>query len=159
MTITRGNLSNRGALALGLVLAAVGAVMIGYAAAHPYPRVAERPAQARITSVFSCGKSDCSYGLTYVAAGKTVRTATTASVDEPGAGSTTTIYYQVAHPTLARFSNAVYPNDPDPGLFSVGGFIAFMGLAFLVAGGVGWMRDRRAARRAAAAGWPGWPED
>jgi hypothetical protein len=124
------------ALLIALVCAAVGAGLIAFAVTHPL-RVAEKPASGLIISVSNCYKQTCGYDISYQAEG-ILRDVTIPGPQnsEPGPGSVTTVYYQVAHPTVARFSNTGYANDWRNAVIGFGVILILVAVVFALAGGV-----------------------
>lgn len=145
------------ALLVALVCAAVGVGLIAYGAAHPL-RVSERSASGLIVNVHNCYRQTCGYNIVYTDAHGILRSANIPGHqdDEPGAGSTTTIYYQLAHPTVARFSNTDYANDSSDVFISFGVILILFALVSAIVGLVklvrGLSRARRHTRRMAVGG-------
>jgi hypothetical protein len=145
------------ALLVALVSGALGVGLIAWGAAHPL-RVAEKPAQALIVSVHNCFKETCGYNVVYTDASGTLTNATIPGPqdEEPGAGSSVRIYYQVSHPTVARFSNTGYANDTSNELIAFGVILILIALVSVLVGAMrlasAVLRSRRAARGAALAG-------
>lgn len=111
--------------------------------------VAERTATALVLSVTNCGRTDCSYKVSYSAQG-TVQTASIgAAIGEANADSSTTVYYQVAHPDIARFPDSDYPGDTGDPLIGFGVILLLCAVGLAVTGIVrlvlGLVRSRRPA--------------
>jgi hypothetical protein len=123
------------ALVAALICGAAGAAMIGYGAAHPM-RVAEKPAIAQILSVSNCNRGTCGYRLAYMDASGAAEQATIPGSpdNQPGAGATVAIYYQVAHPSVARFSNGAYANNPSDELIGFGVVLVLLAVILAIYG-------------------------
>lgn len=154
--------SARRALIIAVVLGAAGAGLVAGGLAMTNSRhVAERATTALVLSVGGCDRyDDCSYVVSYAAQGLP-RMARLWGSDEPGAGSVTTVYYQVANPGTARFPDSEYPNDPnDDGdtMISLGVISFLCALVMLVVGvtklAIVLARVRFPSRVAAADGVP-----
>jgi hypothetical protein len=145
------------ALLVALVSGALGVGLIAWGAAHPL-RVAEKRTQALIVSVHNCYKETCGYNISYIDGSGNLTNATIPGPqnEEPGAGSSVTIYYQVSHPTEARFSNTAYANDTSNELIAFGVILILIALVSVLVGAMrlaaAVLRARRAARVAAPAG-------
>lgn len=92
------------ALVVAFISGAAGAGLVaGGVLLADAQHVAERSASSQVLTVTGCDRNDCSYGVAYMdAQGNYELAHIWASIGEPGDGSTTTIYYQVAHPDVAR---------------------------------------------------------
>jgi len=115
--------------------------------------VMERSAKGLVFGVSGCNSRDCSYEVSYTDEHGSSRLARIwAAIGEPGAGSTATVYYQVAHPDVARFPDSDYPNDVgDP----LAGFGVILLLCALILAVVGTVRLVVGLRRARRSGLPG----
>jgi hypothetical protein len=124
---------------------ACGVIATGVAIADSQ-HIAERTATALVLSVNNCGRFDCSYQVSYLdAQGAVQRTTIGADIGEANSGSTTTIFYQVAHPDVARFPDSDYPGDSgDP----LAGFGVILLLISVVIGLTGIFRLIRGLIRA-----------
>jgi hypothetical protein len=139
------------ALLAAVVLAGAGIGLIaGGQQVASSQHVAERTASAVVLGVSNCGRTDCSYQVSYLAQG-TMRTAAIgAGIGAAKTGSTATIYYQLAHPGVARFPDSDYPSDTGDPLTGFGVILLLCGLVAVVAGLIRLIRGRARARRASS---------
>lgn len=115
--------------------------------------VAERTASALVLNVSGCDRTNCSYGVSYLdAQGQFQSAKIWAAIGEASADSSTTIYYQVAHPDVARFPDSDYPQDTGDPLAGFGVVLFLVALVLAVVGVVRLVRSRGRTRRASALG-------
>jgi hypothetical protein len=140
------------ALLSAVVLAVVAvAVIAGGVLLAGAQHVPERTASALVLTVTGCDRTNCSYGVSYLdAQGKFQSARIWASAGEASADSTATIYYQVAHPDVARFPDSDYPSDTGDPLAGFGVILFLGALVLAVVGLVRLVRGQRRARRAPA---------
>jgi hypothetical protein len=133
--------------AVVLVGAGVGVIAGGLQLADSQHTV-ERTASALVLSVTNCDRTDCSYEVSYLDAQGAMQTATIgAAIGEANADSTATIYYQVAHPDIARFPDSDYPGDTGDPLTGFGVVLLLCGLVLAVVGVARLIRGLVRARR------------
>lgn len=137
-------------LLAAVVLAAVGAgVIAGGVLLADSRHVPERTASALVLSVTNCGRTNCSYRVSYLSAQGTMQASSIwAAIGEANAGGTATIYYQVAHPDVARFPDSDYPNDVGDPLAGFGVILFLCALVLALAGVARLTGDLIRARRA-----------
>jgi MFS superfamily sulfate permease-like transporter len=139
------------ALLAAVILAGVGIGLIaGGQQIAGSQQVAERTASALVLSVADCDRTSCSYQVSYLAEGATRTVTIGGDIGAANADSTTTIYYQVAHPDVARFPHSDYPGDTGDPLTGLGVILLLCGLVLAVIGVVRLIRGRLRARRASA---------
>jgi len=111
-------------------------------------QVAERTATALVLSVTNCDRTDCSYEVSYLDAQGAMQTATIgADIGEANTDSTTTVYYQAAHPDVARFPDSDYRGDTGDPLTGFGVVLLLCALVLAVVGVAQLIRGRVRARR------------
>ena len=109
--------------------------------------VAERTATALVLNVTNCDRTDCSYEVSYLAQGAMQTATIGADIGEANADSTTTVYYQAAHPDVARFPDSDYPRDTGDPLTGFGVVLLLCALVLAVVGVAQLIRGRIRARR------------
>ena len=130
-----------------LGVASVGVIAGGVQLADSQ-HVAERTATALVLSVTNCDRTDCSYEVSYLDAQGAMQTATIgADIGEANADSSTTVYYQAAHPDVARFPDSDYPGDTGDPLTGFGVALLLCALVLTVVGVAQLIRGRVRARR------------
>jgi hypothetical protein len=135
-----------------LGVASVGVIAGGVQLADSQ-HVAERTATALVLSVTNCDRTDCSYEVSYLDAQGTAQTATIgADIGEANADSTTTVYYQAAHPDVARFPDSDYPGDTGDPLTGFGVVLLLCALVLAVVGVVQGVRGRVRTRKTHVSG-------
>jgi hypothetical protein len=141
------------ALLTAAILAVAGAgVITGGVLLADSQHIAEQTADALVLHVSNCDRTGCSYEVSYAAQGA-LRTVTIgADVGEANAGSTTTVYYQVEHPDVARFPHSDYPGDTGDPLAGAGVILFLCGIGLAVFGVTRLIRGRLRARRSPGSG-------
>lgn len=141
------------ALLTAVILAAVGAgVITGGVLLADSQHIVERTAGALVLQVTNCDRTGCSYEVSYAAQGA-LRTVTIgADVGQANADSSTTVYYQVAHPDVARFPHSDYPGDTGDPLAGAGVILFLCALGLAVAGVIRLIRGQLRARRPPSGG-------
>jgi hypothetical protein len=138
--------ASRNALIVVAVMATlgVGLYAAGVVLSDSAQHVASRAASAVVLGETTCYKSSCGYDVVYAAGGTLEHVTITAGEDEPGVDSTTTIYYQVAHPDIARFPDSGYPVPAADDVMGVAGsFLLIITLIAVAAAVWRWITRRR----------------
>jgi hypothetical protein len=133
------------ALLAAVILACAGiGVIAGGTQLAGSQHVAERTATALVLSVTSCGRTDCSYKVSYLDAQGSMQSATIgAAIGAANADTTTTVYYQLAHPDVARFPDSDYPGDTGDPLTGLGVILRLCALGLVLIGAVRLIRGLR----------------
>lgn len=128
--------------ALGLVLAVTGLLLI------THTHIAERETPAQVLATTGCYKNQCGYQVDYYARDKPERATISAPPGEETPMTVAEIYYQDAHPDVARFPDTEYPGQQtNDHVFATGLILILIAAVLALHGGVR-LASRQAAQRA-----------